>query len=447
MSRGDRAFVCALGVTAAVQLGLFLYYLSQSLVFGLFYDMADWLLQYAKYASDGDLFGFLWSPHFDDRVATTRLVLLADIKLFGGVSYPFVAASLACIVLVATALLNTIRTTGAQGVPAAIASFLIVMFLFNPALGVACSVPVYDNYPHVIGLTVVALHFFDDSSGSGSVAFFRRVLALLAGIAAGLASAAGLLIWPILIWAAWRGRLSGRWIGATAVIGCGYVVLYLHDDPLFGHAASLADSGALLSANNLRIIVAYFLRYMGLPWSHDPSLQVPAEAIGAVLTMLIVALTIRRGFVEPPGGLRERVVLGLLAFILGTAILASVGRINLVDPNWRISPPIKYAIFLSVGHATVAAASLPWLCRWWEQIRWRSAARAVCLLAGGLLIVQQIGMGETAAAKAASINASIAKFMAGQADNYMPSILHMNGGFANRAREFMRTAQIYDFRR
>jgi len=429
-----------------VQLLLFLYYLKRSLVFGLFFDMADWLLQYARYLSDGDLLGFLWSPHYEDRVATTRLVLLADIRLFGGVFYPFVVISLACVCLVAAVLVNAIRSDGPFGIPSAIASFLVVMLLLNPAVGITCGLPAYDNYPHVLALAALALHFFDDNGRAGRAAFFRRLLALLAGIGAGLASASGLLIWPILVWAAWRGRLSGRWIAATAICGCGYVALYLQGNPLLGHVFEVARAGPLLSVGNLGTIAAYFFGYAGLPWSHDAGLRLEGAAIGVVLSAVIVALCIRRGVIDPPGGLRERVEVGLLAFVLGTAVLAAFGRAHFESPNATAHVPVKYTIFLSVAHAALVAAALPWLRRSWDEANRRAAVQVGALLLGGLLIVQQIGLGETAVQKAAQVNASIARFMAGQRDQEMWLVLHMDGGTADRALQFMRAIGIYDFR-
>jgi hypothetical protein len=118
-----------------------------------------------------------------------------------------------------------------------------------------------------------------------------------------------------------------------------------------------------------------------------------------------------------------------------------------VDPGWTIYPPAKYAIFLSVAHAALAASALPWLRRWWERPERRGTLRMACLLVGGLLIAQQIGLGEAAAAKAARLNATISKFMAGGRDAEMPGIVHTKNGVADRALEFMRTAGIYDFRR
>jgi len=447
MLQRHRAFLWALASLALVQLVLFLYYVKMTTVFGLFYDMADWLLAYARYLGDGDLVRYLWSPHYEHRLAITRLVLLADIKLFGGVSYPFVAVSLCCVVFVAVALLRSAHSGMPPRIPSCIVSFLIVIFIFNPAVGVACSVPIYDNYPHAIGLAAVALYFFDGEDTHGRGTPFRRALALFAAAGSALGSAVGLLIWPILLWAAWRGRLPGRWIAATVLCGGTYVALYVHGYSLSQFDVSLAHADIFLSVTHLRKIPEYFLLYMGLPWSHDSRFLLPGEILGGLLSLLILAVIVRRGIIGPPGGLRERVEVGLLIFVLGTAVLASLGRSDMVDLSGKIYAPIKYAIFLSVGHAALIATALPWVACWWELPQRRRALQLASLLLGGLLVAQQIGMGEAAAAKAAWVNASIARFMAGKRDDEMGrGIIHLAGGIADHALEFEQTARIYDFR-
>jgi len=447
MLRQNRTYLWTLWSIAFVQLVLFLYYVKMTTVFGLFYDMADWLLDYARYLGDGDLAGYLWSPHYEHRLAITRLVLLADIKLFGGVSYPFVGVSLCCVAFVATALLSAVNSGVSAEIPSRIVTFLIIMLIFNPAVGVACSVPIYDNYPHAIGLAAAALYFFDGEDTHGRGRPFRRALALFAAAGSGLGSAVGLLIWPILLWAAWRGRLAGRWIAATTVCGGTYIVLYVHGYSLAQFDASLAHADIFWSVAHLRKIPQYFLLYMGLPWSHDPRLLLPGEMLGGLMTLLIAAVIIRRGITGPPGGLRERTEVGLLIFVLGTAVLASFGRSDIVDLSGKIYAPIKYTVFLSVGHASLAATALPWIARWWELPERRRALQLASLLLGGLLVAQQIGMGEAAAAKAASVNATIARFMVGQRDDDMSrGIIHLAGGIADDALKFEQTARIYDFR-
>ena len=95
----------------------------------------------------------------------------------------------------------------------------------------------------------------------------------------------------------------------------------------------------------------------------------------------------------------------------------------------------------------LTATALPWIARWWELPERRRALQLASLLLGGLLVAQQIGMGEAAAAKAASVNATIARFMAGQRDDDMSrGIIHLDGGIADDALKFEQTAKIYDFR-
>ena len=87
--------------------------------------------------------------------------------------------------------------------------------------------PALGQYVHTAAFAVFALVLLDGAGEGGRHADLRRVLALLAGMAAAFGIAGGLIIWPVLLWAAWRGGLSRGWLIAVALTGIAFIAVYL----------------------------------------------------------------------------------------------------------------------------------------------------------------------------------------------------------------------------
>jgi hypothetical protein len=445
--RGDRAIRGGLGALAALQLLLFFHYLKATTIFGLYYDMSDYVLDYARFRADGDLLQYLWFQHAEHRLAITRLVLLADVHFFDGIYYPFVVVSLLCVGLAAAVLVRAVYLAKAPRPAAHLAALLVVMLIFDPAVATVCSAPIQDIYPHTVGFAALALCLFGADNSAAPSRLLRRILALLAAAGAGFGSAAGLLVWPLLLWIAWRERLGLRWTIATFVCGAAFIAVYVHGLALTQNDVALSEAGYFYSWVHLRKIIEYFLIYMGLPWSHDPRLSLLGEVLGGLLLLVCLAVALWRGAIARAWGLPDRVVVGLLLFAVGTAALASLGRVD-IGEGGMIDVPIRYTIFLSVAHAALVVALLPVVAHHWQVPARRRAMQAAALGLGLVLVVMQVGMGEAAIARADWVNAGIARFMAGDPpDPDMRLVVSLAEGKAPAALAFIRSAQIYEFRR
>jgi hypothetical protein len=225
LDRLDRAFVVGLATLTAVYLFLFGHYFAATMIRRPYWDMFHYIVDYLDYRRAGGFLHDLWQPyvHSEHRQIWMRLLTAIDIGAFGGIAYPFLVASTACLVAVPLLLW---REIGRSGLPRdlAVGSGCVVLLLaLTTANVVDCSIPIEGIYPQTVLFAVLSLLLLDDAGEGSRLASARRLGALVAAVGAGFACAIGLILWPILLWAAWRGRLGWRWMTAIAVLGGGFV--------------------------------------------------------------------------------------------------------------------------------------------------------------------------------------------------------------------------------
>src|SRR5262249_3723532 len=133
----------------------------------------------------------------------------------------------------------------------------------------------------------LAVVLLDGAGEGGRFAARRRILALVAGVFAGFGVASGLIIWPVLVWGAWRGCLSRGWIIAVAVVGAATIALYVT-------GLSSHDALGALDLARLERMADYATRFLGLPWSHAPQLRWFGRIAGAILGVAGLSLVLWR---------------------------------------------------------------------------------------------------------------------------------------------------------
>ena len=151
---------------------------------------------------------------------------------------------------------------------------------------------------------VLALVLFAGAANHGRYVQHRRAAALLAAIGAGLATAAGLLVWPILLWTAWRGRAGAHWLAVITLTGAVYGLFYLRNLPVHGLAPALGrDAATWLGAPHLLKMAHYFFAFLGLPFTREPALEAVGRIIGAGLFLAgstaVVIATLSQRLREP----------------------------------------------------------------------------------------------------------------------------------------------------
>jgi hypothetical protein len=258
-------------VTAAY-VALFVYYLQANIIRQPYWDMYSYILRYLQYREDGALWAYLWEPHVQHRQVWMRLLTAFDIELFAGIAYPFIVFAAACQLAAAWVLWRAVRA----GVPrdqGTMLGCLVVMLVLTSVAAVDCAIPMNGIYPQAVLFVVLAFVLFDaealTSGTQGRRVPWRRAAALCAAMASALANAAALVVWPILVWLAWRTRAGRGWTAAVIAAGGVFTAAYLYRLPgaALGDASSPAAGPA--DPDTLRRMADYLVTYMGLPWTRS----------------------------------------------------------------------------------------------------------------------------------------------------------------------------------
>jgi hypothetical protein len=257
---------------------------------------------------------------------------------------------------------------------------------------------------------------------------------------AAFANTTALAIWPILFWAAWCGGARRAWMIVLVLVGAAFITLYSYGLMLVPQPGALSLRGqGLATTGHVLKMADYLVGYMGLPWTRAPAFAIPGRVLGALLFGAGLWAAIWRGVVKP-GARLERLAVALILFSLASALLAAVGRVD-IDADVRV--PVRYSVFMTPLHVGLLWLSLPYLSRQWAIARQRHLVQSVMMVAGLLLLVQQVAAGETAAATTRSMRATIERFRAGEYDPGMTRVVFSDLAQARRAVEAIRRAGLY----
>jgi hypothetical protein len=432
------------GVLTAIQLGLFAWYLRANIIRHLYWDMYSWVLHYLDYRAQGGWWAYVWGSHDVHRPVFIRLLTAFDIEAFSGASYPFIVFTTACHVVTGWLLWRECQI-GVHGDFGRALRRLVLMLVFTSVAAVACAVPLNNGYLHVLTCAVLAIVLFDGAGEDRSAGRFsvhwRRSAAVLAAIAAPFASAVGWSIWPILFWIAWRGRAGRAWIAAITVVATAFVLAYLQGLSI-GQAAGPSPTKALDSLGSLLGRLNYLITYLGLPWTRAAALTVPGQIWGAVLLGAGIWAVLMRGLLRAPSGRLERIGLALIMFSLGTALLASIGRVDLV-PDEGVLVPVRYSSLVAPLYIGLLWVLSPALQQAWNDAARSKVVETAVVGTCVLLLVQQIGVGQAATAITRRMRTTIEQFEAGNTSPEMRDVVFSDLDQARREWEIIRSAGLY----
>lgn len=273
----DRTIAIALAIIAALYCALFLYFVEKASIRVPVYDLLDMLQFYVDRSQANDWFGYLWTPHNEHRIVWGRLLLAIDVKWFRGGGTPFALFGLflliAMVILVSCEILNSNFSISwkATAIP-------IAIMLLTPASTVdMIGMPAMGGLLYTPAFALFSVLLLDGANEEGRFSTYRRAAAIGAACLAAFGISAGLLVWPVLMWSAWRGGLGWGWIATIACAGGLFITLYLW---------GLPSSALSISFNIDRIVrtLDYAIRFLGLPWSHMPQLVWPAHALSEPTT-------------------------------------------------------------------------------------------------------------------------------------------------------------------
>jgi hypothetical protein len=442
-----RAFTAAMTAIVILYLILFAWYFAATMIRRPYWDMFHYVLDYLGYPQQGGFLDYLWSQYTNSehRQIWMRLMTAIDVGALRGTAYPFLVFASACVVGLALITAREIARAGLAAPLRQIGIFFVILLAFSTATVVDCSVAIEGIYPQTAAFATLTLTFAAAAGEGGPRAWQCWTGAIAAAIGAGLACTLGLLVWPILLWAAWRSMADWRWIAALALAASAFIALYLHGLHFSGEAAAALQGNAVFYASDhLRQTGDAFLTFLGLPWSRAPSLWLAGRIIGALLLVLSIAVLLRRGFLLSPRagaqGRLERFCLGLIAFSLATAAVAAIGRAS-VETEGIL--PVRYSVLMTPLHIGLLGLALIWLSErnlLAGQWRW---VRPATIGLGLVFLVQQVAAGQAEATKAAIMNASIADFMAGKRDAAMTHIVYHDLDYAQQAVDEMRRRGLF----
>jgi MFS family permease len=385
-------FARIIGVIAAVHFALFGYFLFRTAIGSPISDMFGYIDAYLRFrAGETSLPHYLWRAHGEHHLLWIRLFTWADVELFHTRGIPFMAAATAAIAATAALIWQQLRRAEPALGGATSLALLAPMLILGSANVTDASVPINTTYPLTAFFVIVALVLFA-RAGEASSPTRYRLAAMLAALGASLATAAGLLAWPILLWMAWRERLSWRWLVTLAAVGGAYGLVYAQGLYLLGLAPALAkDAASFLSAAHLGKLLDYFFAFLGLPLTRAAGLGPIGRVIGAALfaaglfAMLVASLS--RHLSTP----LDRIAIGMVLLAFGSAALAALGRADLAD---EVAVPVRYTLFATALQVGLLCLVLPRVVRYGERSRLLASAGG--LVVAVALLVQQVVVGRAA---------------------------------------------------
>jgi hypothetical protein len=387
-----------IAVLAAVQFALFGYFFSQTTITSPISDMFAYIGDYLHFrAGDISFLGYLWHAHDEHHQIWIRLLTWADVEIFHTRGIPFMAAASAAMGGIVFLIWQQLRRAEPLLFKSTFLGLLVPMILLSAANVTDCSVPINSIYPLTIFFVVLALVLF-----SGATTPYRRIAGFLAAIGASMASAAGLLAWPILLWVAWRERLGKVWVATSAGVGSTYILFYARGLDFVGLAPVVNNGAAsFVSAGHLAKLAHYFLAFIGLPFTREPRFEFIGSLIGGILILTGLSAVLIASISDHLSTRLDRIAIGMILLALGAAALATLGRSDLID---EVKIPVRYGIFVSGLQAGLLCLILPRALRQFETPRALFFLCTVGLGLAAILVVLQVFIGRSAAQIAAAIS-------------------------------------------
>jgi hypothetical protein len=394
------------GLLAAYVL-LALYVLWRAAVLSPFSDEFDWIGRWYQLRQDHRWTDYLLAPHNINRLAWTRLAVALDMGVFGGVNAVLILSGAAALGVMAAVL--GVQAARAAPPPLKLASGALAAMLTLMAGNLLdASIPINVTYTHAAVFAVLAIVLAEGAPAAG--VSWRKGAAAVCAIAAAFGSGAGLALWPVMAWGAFR-RRDWSWLAVVLVAGAGFVGLYFAGQP----RGAGATTGAALHDPQSAAILA--LSFLTLPWTRV-ALDI-AWIGGALVGAVAVALVLLRGGREASPA--ERVACGLILFSLGAAAMAGLGRSGVEEPH---NVPLRYGLLVAPMQVGLVMLAAPWATRLARRAPGRLESVALILLLA--MFAQNAAMAVKVVQASDVIRNEITAFHAGARRPDMLTLVHPN---------------------
>jgi hypothetical protein len=403
----SRSAVSILGLTvlaaAITQFVLFAVFLDRTMILRPFSDMITYIDDYLHFRQHDDVLGYLWAPHTQHHQPIIRVLTALDVNAFRASGVPFVVAATIATIVAALLIYVEFRRDQQLTGPMRTLDWLGPMLLLTTTTAVDCSIPINSIYPLSLVFLVATLVLFESGAEGARYTGVKRTAALVTAVLASFSNAGGLVIWPAILWLAWRGGASKRWLIGIGALGFGYGLFYV----LTLSSTDIGGPSRVFNFEHLLKMADYLLAYLGLPLSRAPGLGFMARALGAVLLAAAIIAILCDAILLRLATRLHRVGVGLIIVALGTAFLVTLGR---VDIEQEVKLPVRYAIFVAPLHIGLLALVLPFLARLATTPRRQIILLGAGTALAGILLLLQIFSGRSAMIVSSSIANTIARF-------------------------------------
>lgn len=421
-------FRIALALATIVYAALYCAFVYTTLVRVPVWDLLDWVVFYLQNGRTGDWWSYLWLPIGEHRIPISRLLLAADIEIFRGSGVPFLIFGALSQLAIVGVLFREVRLSSLPTDLRLMATAAVVFAFAASHLAILVSMAAMGLFLYTSLFVILAITFLDGEN-EGCRPTLRRSLAILCATFAPFGVSGGLLVWPVLLWAAWRGNLELKWLVLIVLVGTAEWIIYLSGVSMT-HTISAAEFVNMLD---------YALRLLGLPWSHAPSLVWFGRLAGLVSfgvgSWLLVALS---SHTSTPRRL-QRIGAALILFMFLIAAASGVARSG-VAPDREM--PIRYSIFVAMGQVGMLFAASGYLKYFYRHFA-GLAVRSLVILAAVILLVQQVASGIAATAVTQKYVSLWELFRSGRWTAEMGSYVYPSQARAEFALQLLRKENLY----
>jgi hypothetical protein len=392
----------AILLAATAQFVLFGYFVIRTEIRSPISDSFAYIGDYLQFRSgEVSLLEYLWQAHAEHHLVWIRLLTWADVAIFHTRAIPFTIAATLAIAATALLIWSELRRAESKLGATTGLGLLAPMVVLNAANAIDCSVPINTTYTFTVFFAVFSLVLFSHAEEAKVKSASWPICGIVATLAASFGTAAGLLMWPILLWLAGRERLGWAWKGTLAGLGVAYCLFYLQGLQFLelGSAYS-AGLAKFFSIPHLQKLTDYFFAFLGLPFTRDPRLEKIGRLFGIILFLAGLSAALLATFSNRLNTRIDRIAVGMILLAIGAAALAALGRSDMIE---EVKVPVRYTIFATMLHAGLLCILLPWATRI-PTVRNESVISAIGLSFVVTLLILQVFIGRAAIAIADTIS-------------------------------------------
>ena len=409
-----------LSILAVLQFALFLGYFPFSIIVTPYGDVLDWLNEFYN-LPDHNLWPYLWAPHNGHRILFTKLLMVGDVTLFGGLGYPIAWVCMFALLIAAAITLFAVWRSVEHRDARRWATAVTALLLFPTSSYASFAYPVNSQHLLVCFFVFMTCVLFARAGVMREQMLERNVyflLALMAAVCASLTSLNGLMSWPLLVWMVWALRLGRNFVFASAALGVLAMMGFSYHYPLASEAAA-----SISGLGNIAHIVKYLIEYHGMPWVEIGPLYWPAMGLGLAVFLLSIIFSVKGVLAtraQPPIAV---VAVAMLMFSLATAVMIAIGRHQM-----DLLPAHRYSMFLLITFVSLFVLNIPRFELWMSSRQGRSMVMSATLVMALGYLGQQVVVGQFAIQRAQAFAQYEKEIMAGGRDPkattalYFPSV-------------------------